>query len=111
MQKTGGREEVGPVGPRGPSRSTADEAGFPAAARDPHPDRTAAALRLSLAASCVPAGWPLPECRRWPAARLVLAFALRRPSLTGAPGVGSEEQGARGTPRDLPGTSRLLRAP
>lgn len=73
--------------------------------------RPAAAVGLSLAASCVPAGWPLPECRRWPAARPVLAFALRRPSLTGAPGVGSEEQGARGTPRDLPGTSRLLRAP
>lgn len=56
MQKTGGREEVGPVGPRGPSRSTADEAGFPAAARDPHPGRTAGRGRGALPGCLLRAG-------------------------------------------------------
>lgn len=50
------KEGIRPVGPHRPSCHPPEEAGFPSATFDTHPDRTSVEMSFSLTVSCMPAG-------------------------------------------------------
>lgn len=98
IQKNDAREEIRPVGPHRPSCNTPEEAGFPAATFDTHPDHTTVEMSFSLAVSCMPAGCLLPECHFWLGALLMFAFTLpavtHRCSRSGQRGAGRQRDPA-----------------